>query len=276
MKNQIIHTKNKLGEGLLFKISRFKEVIKKTVPHKHDDYYELIFLSEGEGFHRIETDNFLIAAPEFYFLKPGQLHYWQFTSIPKGFVILFKEEMFNQIKESDLIDLYRQLSANTRIKMDMKNYPEQILVEILNEYHANTDYSLHIIHGLLRALFGKLLFSSDNNRKKLNVQLSLFDRFRKLLVRECTRLHRVSDYADLLNTTPQNLNAACRKHSDRSAGEHITAQLLLEAKRYILHTENTINEIAYLLSFSDPSNFVKFFKKHETLTPLHFRKKYFQ
>jgi len=46
-----IDTKNKLDEGLTFKISRFKEQIKKTNPHKHEEYYELIFLSAGEGFH---------------------------------------------------------------------------------------------------------------------------------------------------------------------------------------------------------------------------------
>jgi hypothetical protein len=46
-----IDIKNKLDKGLSFKISRFKEQIKKTNPHKHDEYFELIFLFEGEGFH---------------------------------------------------------------------------------------------------------------------------------------------------------------------------------------------------------------------------------
>jgi AraC family transcriptional regulator, transcriptional activator of pobA len=85
MENKQIDTKNKLDGGLTFKISRFKEQIKKTKPHKHDEYYELIFLQEGEGFHTIEAEKYMVAAPDFYFLKPGQLHYWQFTSIPKGY-----------------------------------------------------------------------------------------------------------------------------------------------------------------------------------------------
>jgi len=92
MKGTVLQTNNKLDDGLSFKISRFKEQIKKTKPHKHDDYYELIFLSEGEGFHWIETNKYMVSAPEFYFLEPGQLHYWQLTSIPKGFVILFKPD----------------------------------------------------------------------------------------------------------------------------------------------------------------------------------------
>src|SRR3989339_2086192 len=118
MQTGLIHTKNKLDESLLFKISRFKEKIKKTSPHKHDDYYELIFLSEGEGFHWIETEKYMISAPEFYFLKPRQLHYWQFTSIPKGFVILFKDTEFDAIKENTLIELYKKLLDTTRIKFN--------------------------------------------------------------------------------------------------------------------------------------------------------------
>lgn len=51
-----IKKKDKLGKDALFKISRFKEIIKKTSPHKHEGYFELIFLYEGAGFHWIDTE----------------------------------------------------------------------------------------------------------------------------------------------------------------------------------------------------------------------------
>jgi AraC-like DNA-binding protein len=276
MEKHTIHTSNKLDKGLLFKISRFKEKIKKTTPHKHDDYYELIFLSKGEGFHWIETEKFMVSPPEFYFLKPGQLHYWQLTSIPKGFVILFKAEFFDNLKETDIINLYRQLTDKFRIPVPYNPNSETIFNELLREYSEPSAYSSHIIHGYLRALFAKVLQLAEIKSQENNVPISVYEKFQDLLVKECPRMHKVNDFADLLHTTPQNLNAISRKHSGKSASEHITARLLLEAKRYILHTENTINEIAYTLSFNDPSNFVKFFRKHENLTPVQFREKYFQ
>ncbi len=276
MENKQIDTKNKLEDGLTFKISRFKEQIKKTKPHKHDEYYELIFLSEGEGFHCIESEKYLITAPEFYFLKPGQLHFWQFTSIPKGFVILFKEAEFDALKESDLLELYHQLTKNTRIELKAEQFPNLLLNEILNEHNRNASYSQSIIHGLLKALLGKLLQVSEDQPYKSGLPQSTYDKFHQLLVKECPRLHKVNQFADLLNTTPQNLNAVCHKQTHRNASEIITAQILLEAKRYILHTDNTVNEIAEILSFSDTSNFVKFFRKAEGLTPIQFREKHFQ
>ncbi len=276
MKQHVIQTKNKLEEGLLFKISPFKEVIKKTRPHKHEEYFELIFLKEGEGFHTIEEEKFVVSTPEVYFLKPGQLHFWQFTSIPKGFVIIFRESEFDALKESELAELYRLLSLNKRIGFSNHSYPENLLQEIYAEFQASGTYSRQIIHGLLKALFGKLLQLVDNEIQKPVVSLSLFDRFQQLLTKECPRLHKVNEFAALLHTTPQNLNSTCRKQAKKSAGELISERILLEAKRYILHTDFTVNEITELISFSDTSNFVKFFKKAEGTTPLQFRAKYFQ
>lgn len=151
-----LDVKNKLEGGLTFKVSRFKEVIKKTRPHKHDAYFELVFLSEGEGLHWIEEEEFRVKAPEFYLLQPGQVHYWQFTAVPKGFVVLFTEGELDALTERSLVDL------------------------------------------------------------------------------------------------------------------------LMEAKRYVLHTDHSINEIADLLHFNDASHFVKFFKRHEGSTPLQFRNRHFK
>lgn len=276
MENNHIDIKNKLDEGLTFKISRFKEQIKKTKPHKHDEYNELIFLSEGEGFHCIESEKFMVSTPEFYFLKPGQLHFWQFTSIPKGFVIIFKDNEFNLVNENLLIDLLRKLSDITRLEIPSDKYPTHILEDIFSEFQLNTQYSKEIIHGLLKALFGKLLQIRAEKPTNYNQPQPVYERFKQLLVKECPRLHKVNEFADLLNTTPQNLNIICRKQTGKSASEIITNQLLLEAKRYILHTDNTINEIAEILSFTDTSNFVKFFKRYENITPTQFRSKYFQ
>ncbi|TVP54548.1 MAG: cupin domain-containing protein, partial [Mongoliibacter sp.] len=69
-----ISTKKKLQSEEYFKISRFKPLIKKTKPHKHEGYYELIFIAEGEGIHHVETESYQVQTPDFYFIKPGQLH----------------------------------------------------------------------------------------------------------------------------------------------------------------------------------------------------------
>lgn len=276
MDKEYITSKNKLGDGQLFRISRFKEKIKKTKPHKHEGYYELIYLNQGQGFHWVETEQYKIIAPELYFLRAGQVHHWQFTDIPRGFVLLFKEDFFDPIREYPVIELIRSFNDTVRIMLSDPSSFKPIFEDIFREYSQPAAFSTPIVHGYLRVLFAKMLRLSQVTEKEGHAPNLLHERFLKLVADRCPEIHSVSQFARLLNTSPQNLNAACRKHTQKSASEHIAAHLMLEAKRYILHTEQYINEIAYLLNFNDASHFIKFFKRNEGITPLRFREKHFK
>lgn len=274
--DKTLDTKNKLDDGLSFKVSRFKEVIKKTRPHKHDAYFELILLREGEGYHCIETDKYFVSCPEFYFLKPGQLHYWEFTSTPKGFVILFNEKAFDAINDTVLIDLLTQLKKYSRISLPQNDFLWSVLHEMYIEFAHQKNFSPEILKGLLKAIAGKLLQLANEQNHHTTHTLSIFDKYMQLLSNSYPQLRKVNEYAQELNTTPQNLNAVCKKNSNKNAGEHLNNRGLIESKRYLLHTDNTINEIAEILHFSDASNFIKYFKKNTGFTPAQFRQHYFQ
>lgn len=267
--------KNKLGKDQLFKISRFKEKIKKTRPHKHGGYHELIYLTQGEGYHWIETEKFKIEAPELYFLHSGQLHCWQFTSIPQGYVVLFKEEFFNSIHEVSILNLIKNMSTVVNISMRGKKDISFIFEDIFQEFNNRNEFSDQIINGYLRVIFSKLLQLSSAHEVQASPNL-LYDRFQKLIADKCPELRNVNDFALELHTTRQQLNIICRRNSGKSASDHITEQLLLEAKRYILHTDKSMSEIAHVLNFNDTSYFIRFFKRHEKVTPLQFRAQHFQ
>jgi AraC family transcriptional regulator, transcriptional activator of pobA len=276
MSQNEISLKDKLGSEAFFKVSRFKEVIKRTKPHKHDGYFELICIVEGEGFHQVEMDTYPIQAPELYFLKPNQVHCWQFTAIPKGFVLLFKEEFFDAITEAPILNLIRNLDEISRVSLSEHLGLIGFFEEMRKEYESPGQFSKDIIAGYLRAIFSRILQLSEFGEEDQKKEDTLYRKFQKLLSEKCPELHLVTDFAKLLNTTPQNLNAICRKYSSKSASEHLTDQLSLEAKRYILHTDLSMNEIADRLAFNDASYFTKFFKKRTGKTPLQFKAQYFQ
>jgi AraC-like DNA-binding protein len=101
----------------------------------------------------------------------------------------------------------------------------------------------------------------------------LFRRFIKLVSQHFLTLHKVTDYAELLNISPDHLNRIIKSQSDKTAHELIDDMILIEAKAHLLHTHLSIAEIAYKLEFSDPSHFNKFFKKHTGQTPRQYRGK---
>lgn len=275
MKEIEIKIEDKLG-NVPFYIARCYEEIKKTAPHIHENYYELVYLIKGEGFHWIETEKYIISTPEIYFLKPAQLHYWQFTSVPKGYVILFKKSYFVDLYDRDILNLIIRLTDKFRIGIPPEYSPESVFQNILDEYINNREFSSKIISGYLMALFAKILQIANIQRIENWGPNSLYERFNDLILNECPRINKVKDFAKLLNTTPQNLNAACRRQINGSAKDIILNQLILESKRYLLHTEKSLNEIAYNLQFNDTSYFIKFFKKKVGMSPQQFRKNIFQ
>lgn len=236
-----------------------------------DDYYKLIFLAEGAGTHWIDDARLQISAPEYYFLEPGQVHRWRFTEPPKGYAVFFKPSFYNDVKEMISVNLYHQVFRLTRLCLPKGHRTESFVQEICWEYEHPTGHSVHVIHGLLRALYGRLLRISKSDCAEQASPLSLFNRFEELLVEEGYKIHKVKDLAARLNCTPQHLNTLCRLYAHRSASELIVAHVLLEAKRLLLHTDNTIQEIALFLSFEDASHLIKFFKRHVGLTPRQYR-----
>lgn len=68
-----IGLKKKLEDELVLKVSRMKQVIKPTKPHKHAGYHELIFLSKGSGKHTIGDETFDVIPPSGFYLGPGQV-----------------------------------------------------------------------------------------------------------------------------------------------------------------------------------------------------------
>ncbi|MGF1637938.1 MAG: AraC family transcriptional regulator [Cyclobacteriaceae bacterium] len=274
MEAQKIQLKSKLDVDALFKVSRFKEVIKKTKPHKHEGYYELIYLIQGAGVHWIEMEKYQIAAPELYFLKPGQVHYWQFTEIPKGFVLMFREDFIDSISEASMWQLLQNSRNIIRVSLTNAFRPDFIFEEMYKEYSENHDHCVQIIKGYIMALLSKTNQLNEVSNINKESTTKLHDRFVNLLAQKCPQLHLVQQYADLLQTSPQKLNAMCRKQYAKSAGLLIAEQIMLEAKRHLIHTDNPVYEIASMLHFNDTSYFVKFFRKHAGQTPLQFREQY--
>ena len=117
----------------------------------------------------------------------------------------------------------------------------------------------------------KVLQVSQPIINKAEIKSDLYHSFTELLSTDGGIKNKVSFYAEKLNTSPQNLNAACRKAVNQPAADILSGFVLSEAKRLLLYTDNTISEIAFALEFTDPSHFVKYFKKFVGSTPQSFR-----
>jgi AraC family transcriptional activator of pobA len=53
----------------------------------------------------------------------------------------------------------------------------------------------------------------------------------------------------------------------------VHARILLEAKRQLCYTSNSVSEIAYALGFDDPAYFTRFFSQRTGTSPRTFRRR---
>jgi AraC-like DNA-binding protein len=149
---------------------------------------------------------------------------------------------------------------------------------MVKEYKEPSANSTEIIIGYLQVVLAKLLRNKEHIESRvLPGQDSVYRKFLQLIqnTHPISNL-KVNEVASALNVSPQNLNVILKKVSGKSASELITEQVLLESKRYLIHTDKTVSEIAFALSFTDPSHFVKHFKKSTGETPQAFRTRHIQ
>ena len=246
--------------------------------HRHN-YYELLFFVKGKGTHMIDFDNHAIGSRSIHFVSAGQVHALHRDKSTKGYVIAFSKEFvyLNSSDKSILNDFpaFNKTAAPV-LKLDASAVAEmESLVNTMAAEHTGTNpFREKILGSYISILLLKcraLLVSGSGKAIDSSAQQLLLG-FNDLLDEHFIRLHKVSDYADLLRVSPNHLSETIKKSSGKTAGDLIRDRLVLEAKRLLLHSAATAKEIAYHLNFNDPSYFSRFLKTNTGLSPEEFRK----
>ena len=78
--------------------------------------------------------------------------------------------------------------------------------------------------------------------------------------------------ADELHISPTHLSRLFRQYTGFSPYDYVIAVRISKAKEYLLTTDKSITDIAYLTGFNSQANFIYCFKNHEGMSPGKFRK----
>lgn len=274
--NTQLSIKDKSGNSRFLKASVFRRNTRKTEPHKHNSYLEIIYLSAGNGHHFIDHKTYVVRPPVLFFVRKEQVHHWDLEADPEpaGFVVILKKLFFDQSLDGQLKSLLLQVSKLSCVYCKDSATIDQLLDVLTREAAEEAgegDLAFSLLEGLIKGLFAKVLRVAEPGKESKGAKSDLFLGFTDLLGTGIFKQHAVAHYAGLLNTTPQNLNAVCRKAVNRSAAGVLAESIVEEAKRLLLYTDQRTSEIAFSLSFKDPSHFVKYFKRYTGDTPQAFR-----
>jgi AraC-like DNA-binding protein len=156
-----------------------------------------------------------------------------------------------------------------RPKGESTMYLSHSLNRIFNEYADNGLQNKINIHAHLIALLCDLnndYLPLSNHKNKRAVELT--NRFKELLHQKINTTHKVSDYAAILNISPNHLNKSIKLITLKSPTAWIRETLINEAKVLLFQTDSSIQEIASELGIEDQSYFSRLFKKQEGISPV--------
>lgn len=94
----------------------------------------------------------------------------------------------------------------------------------------------------------------------------------EILSGEATEMFEIRDFAKILHIHPRHLSNTVKFVTGKSPCSFFEEKILDIAKEKLACSKMSISQIAFDLTF-DPSNFTKFFKRFEGITPKDYREK---
>lgn len=246
-------------------------------PHRHD-YYHIMLVKNGVGKHTIDFTSYDMKPNTLFFVSPGQVHSFAMDGEYDGYILTFNSEFYllrNDMQTLLNYPFFHSISSEPYLYLDDSNTKiHTVFDDLYDEYTSEVDHQENILRALLDVLLIRTLRSythtfSNGTPMYLTYQLRKLELLIDSHFKESKLL---ADYADMMFLSTSQLNSICKKGLNKTVTNLIHERILLEARRLLLFTDKTVEEIAYELGFTEKSYFMRFFKKHQQLTADAYRK----
>jgi len=245
-------------------------------PHRKD-YYFFALVRQGNSRHWIDMVPYTLQPDTFYFTVPHQVHLKEESEPMTGTIIAFTEEFLSLDKSGTLKNMpiiqNPQNGHELRLSATDMAFLEDMMEKIHAEYQSHNDWQRSMLMAYMNVLVIYLsrLYNEQLVTDERLPSRSLLRKYLEKIEENYRELREVAAYADLLNISAGYLSETVKEQSGRPAIAHIHERLMVEAKRLLFHTDNSIKEIAFELGFEDASYFNRFFKRLANTTPLEYR-----
>lgn len=247
-------------------------------PHGHD-FYLVLLITKGSGTHSIDYKEYEIDPGVLFIVSPGQVHCWNLAKDTDGYIMFFKKEYFLiDFSHDKLIKLpfFKSSSSVPCLKLDeLEQETLHIMYTKINDEYQNGKFNYHeMIRLYLNVFFIELsrIYQNMNDKSIVySYDLMQLNRFESLIDNHFKDHKSLIFYAEKMNVSLKQLSYLCKKTVDKTPSEILLERIILEAKRFIIHTDMSINSISMELNYNDNSYFIRLFKKVCNITPVQFR-----
>ncbi len=255
----------------------------RHVPHRVD-FCHLIAITDGNLSHLVDFVPIRCRVGSLLVVKPGQVHAFDFESVWDGWLVVFKPEAVpashRPSQNTNINDVVESLPTLIEPSADEHDAVLAIIYQMADDvgkYKHQAEGNLLMGTALFYLLVRLQLFvtSSIEPQDASNKAASnRFQRFKKLVEDWLNTRHHIRQYAMKLGCSEKSLNRSVLEATGVTAKTYLTQRIVLEAKRLLVHTTQSVSSIGIDLGFDEPTNFVKFFKREAGMVPTAFRQLY--
>lgn len=247
-----------------------------TTAHRHE-YYMVIWFTKGSGRHFIESTAYEVGPDTLVLLGPNQIHAFENTSGFKGHMLRFDGRYLAAGSQTNPVQmLFGPQSGPLRT---LSKASSETCAALFNSIIRETQTPgllqheqvlMHLLNTFL-IMVARLEPEISQPSTERQRAMQQFQRFMSYLECRYAKEHRAEHYSNLLSVSAKRLNDICHSAAGMPVKKIIAERVMLEARRYLLHSELSIQEICFRLGFDDPAYFSRAFKKVTGHSPTDFR-----
>lgn len=247
--------------------------------HRHASFFQILYIEAGSGDAIFGHTTSEIHPPAVLTIPPGVNHGFRFSRDIEGLVITV---LSSQLPQSlgDRGRLGEWFAMPHATNLDPHDIDAAYLMQSLNRLGVEFELRRAGRSDLLLSYISLALqltarisdntnvtkFASNPNKRRMELVSGL--------VQQHFRSHQpASFYAGAIGISQAHLNRIVRSESGHTMHDIIANKLVDEAKRELLFTLASVQEIAFRLGFTEAGYFSRFFSKHTGVTPRDWRQR---
>jgi AraC family transcriptional activator of pobA len=247
-------------------------------PHQHIGLLQVLYLKTGSAVVHLDGQESAMNGGEVLLIPQSYVHGFQFSCDAIGYVLTVAYPFLLKLAQS-MEKGAVALSYPFRYVLgshDEDLYFSTIFEAFVHEYSSTAVHRNLLVETLLATIVTLLSRRAQDtdahgeSSSKDNLHLT---KFTALIEQWYAKHYPMSRYAKELGITASHLNLLCRHITHKSSLELVHERLLLEAKRSLIYTSMTISELSYVIGFSEPGYFTRFFRRETGESPKEFRKR---
>ncbi|OUM34517.1 4-hydroxyphenylacetate catabolism regulatory protein HpaA [Pseudomonas putida] len=253
--------------------------------HRHDRFFQVHYVKSGTVRVYLDDQQYIEAGPMFFLTPPTVAHAFVTEADSDGHVLTVRQQLVWQLIEADASLLPSGMQVQSAC-VALGNLPAEYKAEaqrlqgwleaLSDEFATQQPGREAALQSLTRLIMISLLRLCPHSLESTPARhedLKIFHRFNALIEAHYLEHWPLARYAQQIGVTEARLNDVCRRIADLPSKRLVLERLMQEAKRLLLFSGSTANEICYQLGFKDPAYFSRFFNRYAKLTPGEYRQR---